>query len=84
MQELRKLFREVKAMAPLEQAGVVGSPWKRWKVVAGDGTLRRLLREHELNRQPWPFLETMRVLGQVSMRLEALHDLGVPLTLNSL
>lgn len=66
-------------MAPLEPEGSEGTPWHRWKVVACDGTLRRLLREHELGKQAWPFLETMRVLGQVSMRLEAMHDLGAPL-----
>jgi hypothetical protein len=71
------------AIAPRESAHTPGSAWTRWKVVRSDGSLARHLRGHRRRRHLWPFLETMRVLGQASMQLDALHQSGAIAPLRS-
>jgi hypothetical protein len=76
--ELVDLFAEVKALAPLAAADLRTSAWMRWKVLKCDGSLQQHRLRRKAARNAWPLLESMRVLGQVSMRMEALHSKGVP------
>ena len=73
--DLEALFEKGTEMG--DDVGAAINAWDCWKLVRGDGTLSSHLRCHKQRRHAWPFLETMRVLGQTSMRLDALHRKGV-------
>ena len=76
--QARDEFTAMSAPAAASEVQAAES-YAHWKLLRSDGCLAAHLASHKELKLKWPLLETLRVLGQASMRAEDLHQAGAHL-----